>query len=193
MFTGSLERFTDTFLLELFTGTFEVHGHFFLKMFTGIFEIHGHFFDGFRGTCTFSYWYSRAHAKCSRTLLRKYSRALFWGSRGKKKHWFAGYFRYSRVEQTFLISERAQHYVRRIKRFGLKRLLRMVVTVNLWTSLRVLAYETIGVMIIFNRAGTSTALIHGLLIVCLQNVQCRVVVHTQGIVFCKSHHTSIIR
>ena len=46
MFTGSLERFTDTFLLELFTGTFEVHGHFFLKMFTGIFEIHGHFFDG---------------------------------------------------------------------------------------------------------------------------------------------------
>ena len=49
MFPGSVGRLTDTFLSNLFTGTFEVHGHFFLKMFTGTFEVHGHFF-GFTGT-----------------------------------------------------------------------------------------------------------------------------------------------
>ena len=89
MFTGSLGRFTDTFLLKMFTGTFEVHGHFFLKVFTGILEIHGHFFDGSRAllrfTGIFFFLYSRAHAKYSRTLLWKCSRALFWGSRGKKR------------------------------------------------------------------------------------------------------------
>ena len=72
MFTGSLGRFTDTFLLKMFTGTFEVHGHFFLKVFTGILEIHGHFFDGSRALLRFTgifFLYSRAHAKYSRTLL----------------------------------------------------------------------------------------------------------------------------
>ena len=64
MFTGSLGRFTDTFLLKMFTGTFEVHGHFFLKVFTGILEIHGHFFDGSRALLRFTgifFFYIHGH------------------------------------------------------------------------------------------------------------------------------------
>ena len=66
----------------------QVHGDFFLKMFTGNFEIHGHFFYCsralFRFTGKFICKRSRANAKCSRALLRICSRALFRGSREKK-------------------------------------------------------------------------------------------------------------
>ena len=74
VFTGTFRRFTGTFFcncsraLLRFTGTilgspalFWVHGQDFFQKFTGNF-------------------------KCSRALLRNCSRALFRGSRGKKKH-----------------------------------------------------------------------------------------------------------
>ena len=76
VFTGTFRRFTGTFFCKCSRA---------LLRFTGTFEIHGHFF-GFTGKIFFKS--SRATSRCSRALLRNCSRALFQCSR-KKKPWIS--------------------------------------------------------------------------------------------------------